>query len=73
MLFLWQIYMDRVDPFMKILHVPSMTKIIRELRGSYESLDSGMHALVLAISFAALMSLRSEEVRNSSVKCDTVI
>ena len=73
MLFLWQIYMDRVDPFMKILHVPSMTKIIRELRGSYESLDSGMHALVLAISFAGVMSLRSEEVRNSSVKCDTVI
>ena len=73
MLFLWQIYMDRVDPFMKILHVPSMTKIIRELRGSYESLDSGMQALVLAISFAAVMSLESEEVRDSSVQCETII
>lgn len=73
MLFLWQIYMDKVDPFMKILHVPTMTKVIRELRGSYASLDSGMLALVLAISFAAVMSLEGEEVRDSSVKCDTVI
>lgn len=73
MLFLWQIYMNKVDPFMKILHVPTMTKVIRKLRGSYESLDSSMHALVLAISFAAVMSLESEGVRDSSVKCDTFI
>ena len=71
--FLWQIYMDRVDPFMKILHVPTMTKVIRELRGSYESLDSSMQALMLAISFAAVMSLESEEVRDSSVQCETII
>lgn len=73
MLFLWHIYVDNVDPFMKILHVPTMTKVIRELRGSYESLDSSMQALVLAVSFAAVMSLESDEVRDSSVKCDTVI
>ena len=58
---------------MKILHVPTMTKVIRELRGSYESLDSSMQALVLAISFAAVMSLESEEVRDSSVQCETII
>ena len=73
MLFLWHIYVDNVDPFMKILHVPSMTKVIRELRGSYGSLDSSMQALVLAVSFAAVMSLESEEVRDPSVKYDTVI
>ncbi len=73
MLFLWQIYMDNVDPFMKILHVPTMTKVIRELRSNYESLKSSMRALVLAISLAAIMSLENEEVRRSSVSCDMVI
>jgi hypothetical protein len=62
MLFLWQIYMDNVDPFMKILHVPTMTKIIRGLRGSYQTLDPSMIALVRAISLAAITSLDDEEV-----------
>lgn len=62
MQFLWQIYMDNVDPFMKVLHVPSMTKVIRELRGSYNSLDPSMQALVLVISFAACVSLEEDEV-----------
>lgn len=39
-----------------------MTKTIREIRSSYESLGSSMQALVLAISFAAIMSLEDEEV-----------
>ena len=61
--FLWQIYLDKVDPFMKILHVPTMTKTIRDLRGSYESLGSSMQALVLVISLVAIMSLENEQVR----------
>jgi hypothetical protein len=73
MLFLWQIYMDNVDPFMKILHVLTMTKVIRELRGSYDSLDAGMQALVLVISLAAIMSLDDEEVSGSGRRFDGFI
>lgn len=74
MLFLWQIYVENVDPFMKVLHVPTMTKIIRELRGSYHSLDPSMQALVLAISLAATMSLENEEVQvNFSTDKDQLI
>jgi hypothetical protein len=73
MLFLWQIYMDNVDPFMKILHVPTMTKVIRELRGNYHSLGPNVKALVLAISLAALMSLENEEVSGSNLRFDMVI
>jgi hypothetical protein len=61
MLFIWQIYMNNVDPFIKVLHVPTITKVIQEIRGSYKSLGSSMQALVLAISLAAIMSLRDEE------------
>jgi hypothetical protein len=62
LLFLWQIYLENVDPFIKILHGPTMTKVIRQIRTSYESLGSSMQALVLAISLAAIMSLENEEV-----------
>jgi hypothetical protein len=68
MLFLWQIYMDNVDPFMKVLHVPTMTKVIRELRGSHNSLSPSMQALVLVISLAAIMSLEDEEVSGSNLR-----
>ena len=67
MLFLWQIYIDNVDPFMKVLHVPTMTKVIRDLRGNYYSLNPSMQALVLVISLAAIMSLEDEEVSNSNL------
>jgi hypothetical protein len=73
MLFLWQTYMDNVDPFMKVLHVPTMTKVIRELRGSYRSLSPSMQALVLVISLAAIMSLEDEEVSGSNLRFDMVI
>lgn len=61
MLFLWQVYTDNIDPFIKILHRPTMTKVIQEIRSSYDSLGASMRTLVLAISFAAIMSLEDEE------------
>lgn len=73
MLFLWQIYMENVDPFMKVLHVPTMTKVIRELRGKYHSLGPSMQALVLVISLAAIMSLQDEEVSDSNLGFEMVI
>lgn len=73
MLFLWQIYVENIDPFMKVLHMPTMTKVIREMRGSYHSLGSSMQALVLVISLAAIMSLEDEEVSSSNLRFDMVI
>ena len=63
MAYLWRIYVDNVDPFVKILHVPSMAKIIHEIQGSSQSLSPSMHALVMAVAFAAVMSLDDVEVR----------
>jgi len=47
---------------MKVLHVPTMTKVIREVKGSYEFIPLSMQALLLAISLAAIMSLDDQEV-----------
>ncbi|KAL9074834.1 MAG: hypothetical protein Q9161_001972 [Pseudevernia consocians] len=66
MLFLWQTYMDNVDPFMKVLHVPTMTKVIRELIGNHHSLSPSMQALMLVISLAAIVSLEDEEAHEQA-------
>ena len=73
MLFLWQIYMDNVDPFMKVLHVPTMTKVIRGLRENYHSLGPSMKALVQVISLAAIMPLEDEEVSGFNLKFEIII
>ncbi|KAF3129343.1 hypothetical protein TWF703_008966 [Orbilia oligospora] len=54
LLLLWQTYVDDIDPFIKILHIPSMTRLIRDLRGQYYSLKPATEALIFSISFAAI-------------------
>ncbi|KAH6892410.1 fungal-specific transcription factor domain-containing protein [Thelonectria olida] len=63
MLFIWQTYVDNVDPFLKILHVPSMEKVIRELKGTnFSSLGPNMEPLLFSICLAAIMSMDDESV-----------
>jgi hypothetical protein len=31
--FIWQIFVENVDPFIKVLHVPTVEKVIRESKG----------------------------------------
>lgn len=71
-LFLWQIYVDNVDPFVKILHVPTTTKVFRELKGSFHSLGANTLALVLVISLASVVSLEDEEVSSSGMSLDMI-
>lgn len=61
--YLWQVYVDNVDPFIKILHVPSMGKIIKQAKGKFGSLSEGLRALMYAISLASITSLDEFEVR----------
>ena len=68
--FLWQIYMDNVDPFMKVLHVPTMTKVVREVGGGHQSLGLSMQALVLVTALAAIMSLEDKEVSDCDLRFD---
>ncbi|KAK6336206.1 hypothetical protein TWF696_001769 [Orbilia brochopaga] len=65
LLFLWQTFVDEIDPFIKVLHVPSMTRLIRELRGHYSSVGPGTEALVFATSFAAISILDEAEVKSN--------
>ncbi|KAK6505716.1 hypothetical protein TWF481_007608 [Arthrobotrys musiformis] len=62
LLLLWQTYVDDIDPFIKIIHVPSMTRIIRDLRGQYHHLKPTTEALIFAISLAAVSVSTEEDI-----------
>lgn len=66
MSFIWQVYVDNVDPFIKVLHVPTMTEVIQLSEGGFDKLSSGMQALLYSISLAAVASLSDVDVRTAS-------
>lgn len=59
---MWQIYQENVDPLVKILHVPTMDKLIREIRKSLDSLTPPTEALMFSIYYAAITSMDAAEV-----------
>jgi hypothetical protein len=60
--FIWQVYQENVDPILKIIHVPSMSKIIKELRHNLDNLTPSMEALMFSIYYASITSLDEDEV-----------
>ncbi|KAK6540794.1 hypothetical protein TWF694_008184 [Orbilia ellipsospora] len=62
MLFLWQTFVDYIDPLFKLIHVPSMTRLIRDLRGHYHLVEPGTETLIYAICLAAASILTEEDI-----------
>jgi hypothetical protein len=60
--FIWQVYQENVDPILKVIHVPSMSKVIKELRYNLDGLTPSMEALMFSIYYASITSLDEEEV-----------
>lgn len=63
--FLWQMYVENVDPFIKVLHVPSLNKVIQQSGGRFDELSPGMRALLFSISLAAVVSMSDADVSES--------
>ncbi|KAK0657873.1 fungal-specific transcription factor domain-containing protein [Cercophora newfieldiana] len=61
--FMWQVYQENVDPILKILHIPTTSKLIREVRTSLDNLTPPTEALMFSIYYAAITSLDEEEVK----------
>jgi len=64
MLFVWQTYQDNVDPFVKVLHTPTVTQVLQQCRCQLHELGPSMEALFMSIAYAAVVSLSEEEVGN---------
>lgn len=63
--FLWRTYVDNVDPFIKVLHVPSVETIITQAKGKLDHQNPGLKALLFAVCLAAIVSLDADEVSDS--------
>lgn len=60
MLFIWQTYIENVDPFIKVLHTPTIENIVKQLKGSFSSWGPNVEALLFAICLAAIASMDEE-------------
>ncbi|KAK4129768.1 hypothetical protein N657DRAFT_560927 [Parathielavia appendiculata] len=61
--FIWQVYTENVDPILKVVHVPTMSKLIKDVRHNLDSLTPSTEALMFAIYYAATTSLDEDEVK----------
>ncbi|KAH8813099.1 fungal-specific transcription factor domain-containing protein [Xylogone sp. PMI_703] len=61
--FYWETFVENVNPLVKIIHVPTMNKVIKEIQGGLDSLSKSTEALMFAIYFATITSMSSEEVQ----------
>lgn len=61
--FLLNIYSENVNLFTQIVHMPTLTKIVRDLRGAdASSLPPAQEALLFAVYYAAVTSMEEDDV-----------
>jgi hypothetical protein len=60
---LWQIYLDRVNPLTKIIHVPSLQPYVAEAASGSQNVPKNVEALLFAIFVMAAVSLTPDECR----------
>ncbi|KAK7883710.1 hypothetical protein LTR67_010999 [Exophiala xenobiotica] len=61
--FLFDVFLENVNFFIRLVHIPSITKIARESRGSGMTRFSPSHeALMFSIYYAAIVSMEEDDV-----------
>lgn len=65
MFFIWQTFVEIVSPFVHILHVPTVEKMIHGCKGRINTLEPSMEVLAFSISMATVNSMTEEEVGTS--------
>ncbi|MCJ1352473.1 MAG: hypothetical protein MMC33_002457 [Icmadophila ericetorum] len=63
MFLLWQIYLENVDPLLKIFHRPAVQKIILDRSRDIRSVSRETECLLFAINYAAVMSMQQDECK----------
>ncbi|KIH93197.1 hypothetical protein SPBR_02264 [Sporothrix brasiliensis 5110] len=65
--YIWQVYQENVDPVVKILHIPTTSKVIRDARTNLDNISPAAEALMFAIYYAAVNSLDESEIHTNFV------
>lgn len=60
--FLLSTFSENVNLFVQVVHIPTITKMIREKRGNMASLSPGNEALIFSIYYAAVTSMEEDDV-----------
>ncbi|KAI9648686.1 hypothetical protein NHQ30_003325 [Ciborinia camelliae] len=60
--FYWSTFLENVMPLVKLLHVPTMSKVIKEVQNSLHTISRSTEALMFSIYFATITSMSNEEV-----------
>ncbi|KAJ4127793.1 hypothetical protein NW768_008068 [Fusarium equiseti] len=63
--FLWQTFVETVNPLIKIIHVPSLQKRILEATWNPSGIDKSLAALMFAMYTLSVTSLSSEDCQSS--------
>ncbi|KAF4126203.1 Fungal trans [Geosmithia morbida] len=58
---LWQIYLDNVNPIMRLAHPPTLQGRIIEAAGNVKAIESPLHCLLFGIYAMAVMSMTASE------------
>ncbi|KAH8205543.1 hypothetical protein TruAng_000249 [Truncatella angustata] len=60
---LWQIYLNNVNPLLKLTHTPTLQERIIEATANINKISKSLEALMFAIYFMAVTSLTDEEAQ----------
>ncbi|KAK5053761.1 hypothetical protein LTR84_001722 [Exophiala bonariae] len=67
---LWQVYLENVDPLLKILHVPTTQRQVLRASGHLDNIPPPVETLMFAIYFAAVTSLQCSEATQELLQQD---
>ncbi|KAF3797944.1 hypothetical protein GCG54_00007998, partial [Colletotrichum gloeosporioides] len=62
---LWQTFLDRLNPFTKVIHMPSLQPFVVEATNGPHCLSSNIMSLMLSIFLMAVNSMTEDECDNS--------
>lgn len=68
MFFIWQTFVEIVSPFVHILHIPTVEKMIYGCKGRINTLEAPMEALTFGISMATVNAMTEEEVGTARIQ-----
>ncbi|PQE29949.1 fungal specific transcription factor domain-containing protein [Rutstroemia sp. NJR-2017a WRK4] len=59
--FYWSTFLENVTPLVKLLHTPTMEKLMKEVQHNLDALSRSTEALMFSIYFATITSMTEEE------------
>ena len=69
---LWQIYLENVDPLLKLFHRPTVQRLILEASQDMATVSRENEALLFAVYYGAIMSMQQDECQ-TLLKNDKII